>query len=116
MPRQANPQARKVFPAYMKQMRAAYDAITQEQIAFKSGVTLSSIQKYETGQSVPAPTQATLLADAFGLKGPARGVFFMAAGHAPPGSTVVVEGEVVLELDEDDLEAPIIHAMSSLAA
>ena len=79
-------------------------------------MSVSAVQKYENGYHLPTPTQLGKLADALNLVGRARGVFFLAAGYAPIGSSVVIDGVTVFDFDEDDDEAPIIHALSSRAA
>ena len=114
---QQNPQALKMFPPYLKRIREEA-GFTQEQLGVQSGLTGSAIANFERKREpgLPVWTSARQMANTLGLKGQARGVFFMAAGHTPDGATVVVDGEVVLDFDEDDLEAPIMYALSSLAA
>ena len=111
---QQHPQAREVFPGYLKRVRATR-RFTQEELARKSDMSLSAVTKYENGYHLPTPTQLGKLADAFGLSGPARGALFLAAGYAPIGSSIKIEGVEVFDFDEDDREAPIIHALSSAA-
>ena len=113
---QQNPQALKTFPPYLKRIRREA-GFTQEQLGVRSGMTGSAIANFERKRKPGLPAWASVhkMADTLGLKGPERGVFFMAAGHTPPGSTVVVDGEVVLDFDEDDLEAPIMYGLSTAA-
>ncbi len=111
---QQHPQAREVFPGYHKQIRRGR-RLTQEQLARKADVSVSAVQKYENGYHLPTPAQLVKLSDALNLVGRARGVFFMAAGYAPIGSSLKIEGVEVFNFDKDDTEAPIIHGMSTAA-
>ncbi len=113
---QQNPQALKTFPPYLKRIRREA-GLTQEQLGVKSGMTGSAVANFERKRKPGLPAWASVhkLADTLGLKGPARGVFFLAAGHSPPGCTVTVGDDVVLDFDEDDEEAPIIHGLLSAA-
>ncbi len=117
---QQNPQALKTFPPYLKRIREEA-GFTQEQLGVRSGMTGSAISNFERkrGPGLPTWLSAGQMADTLELEGPERGVFFLAAGHTPPGCTVTVDDvpgdEVVLNFDEDDLEAPIIHGLSNAA-
>ncbi len=111
---QQHPQAREVFPAYHKQVRRERQ-FTQEQLARKADMSVSAVQKYENGYHLPTPAQLVKLSDALHLTGRARGTFFLAAGYAPIGSSIKTDGVEVFDFDEDDREAPIIHAMSTAA-
>jgi transcriptional regulator with XRE-family HTH domain len=58
---------------------------TQELLAEKSGVTVRTIGKIESGRiAAPRPTTARLLAEAFGLEGADREAFHRAAEPAAP--------------------------------
>ena len=111
---QQNPQAIRVFPGHLGGLRRD-GRLTQAELGEKAGLTHAAISRYESGDRLPAFEPVWKMAEALGLKGPARGVFFMAAGHAPIGSTVMVGEEVIFDLDEDDEEAPIIHGLLSAA-
>ena len=111
---QQHPQAREVFPRYLKQVRATR-RLTQEELARKSEMSLSAVTKYENGYHIPTPSQLGKLADAFGLAGPTRGAFYLAAGYAPIGSVITIDGVEVFNFDEGDAGAPIIHGMSTAA-
>ena len=112
---QQNKQALKVFPGYLKALREDRGPLTPRELAEKAGVSRPSISRYEGGYRLPAIGPAHKIADALGLTGQARGVFFLAAGHSPPGSTIKVNGEMIFDFDEDDDEAPIIHGLLSAA-
>jgi transcriptional regulator with XRE-family HTH domain len=109
-----HPQALGVFPAHLKRLRLERK-LTQRELAEKAHMTDSAVTKYEVAVRIPTPDQLRKLADALGLRGPARGVFFLSAGYAPPGVAVMVDGSIEFDFDPDDDDAPIIHGMSRAA-
>lgn len=85
-----------------------------EDLAWNSGVSYGSVTKYETGKQ-PGRAQVRKMADTLGLKGRARGVFFLAAGYSPDGFSIVVDESVIFDDSDGDEEAPIIHGLLSAA-
>ncbi len=119
-PVQQNTVAVRIFPGYLKMMRETHGNISQMELALMVGLDpgYNSITKYESkaAGTLPAREHAVSMADAFELEGTERAQFILAAGHHPDEGTVVIDGVVVYDFELAANEAPIIHAMSSLAA